>query len=219
LFALQCYKAACMLVLENIKEGGEVRLSLRSILSYLIRGLPAMLRTQLRSILDMRPASFRDNLLWPVIWAKEHRTGKQAIDRSRELCRTLPEASTALMVRQYALPLIGLFWFPSILSLAKNRDVFPDTFREAISGSSFMGWMIFCSPLMYVMFYGLIGSAYSLLYGSALRCRGEGGEIAFPASSRASNRNGSSFALRPATFLLVAIPLAMLMAILVKVIS
>jgi hypothetical protein len=157
--------------------------------------------------------------LWPVIWAKEHRTGKQAIDRSRELCRTLPAASTALMVRQYAPPIVGLLWFPSIfLLLAKDRDVLPSMFREALSGSSW-GLFVFCSPLMYVMFYGLIGSAYSLLYGSALRCRGEGGEIAFPPSSRAINRKGSSFAVRPATFLFVAIPIAMLIAMLVKAIS
>jgi hypothetical protein len=171
LFALQLYKVACLLVLENSREGGEVRPSWRSILSYLIRGLPAMLGTQVRSILDMRPASFRDNLLWPVVWAKEHRTGKQAIDRSRELCRTLPEASTALMVRQYGMPLIGLFWFPSFLGLAKNRDMLPTMYREALSGSSFLSWMIFCSPLMYVMFYQLIGCAFSFLYGSAVRCR------------------------------------------------
>jgi hypothetical protein len=167
----------------------------------------------------MRPASFRDNLLWPIVWAKEHLTGKQAIDRSRELCRTLPEASRALMVRQYAPPLIGLLWFPSILSLAKDRAVLPDTFREAISGSSFVSWMIFYSPFIYVGFYALIGSAYSLLYGSALRCRGEGGEIAVPASSRGRNRNGSSFAVRPATFLWGAFPIAMLTKILLKAIS
>jgi serine/threonine protein kinase len=202
LFGLQLYKVACLLTLEKAMETGQVRPALRSILSYLVRGLPAMLRTQLRSTLDLRPSSFRDNLLWPVIWAKENRTGKQAIDRSRELCRTLPEASTALMVRQYATPLIGFLWL--------------DLFREPLSGR--LGWMVFFSPLMCVMFYLNIGSAFSFLYGSALRCRGEDGEISFPASSRARNRNGSSFPLRPATLLWIAIPSAMLTAILVKVI-
>jgi serine/threonine protein kinase len=218
LFAVQLYKVACLLVLESARESGQGRPSLRSILSDLVRGLPAILRTQLRSTLDMRPASFRDNLLWPIIWAKEHRTGKQAIDRSRELCRTLPEASTALMVRQYAPPLMGLLWVPSfILVLAKDRNVLPDLFREVLSGSSLGGFAF--TPLMFVMYYQFIGSAYALLYGSALRCRGEGGEIAFPASSRGSNRNGSSFAVRPATFLWAAIPIAMLTTILVKAIS
>jgi len=79
--------------------------------------------------------------------------------------------------------------------------------------------MIFFSPLMYVGFYALIGSAYSLLYGAALRCRGEGGEIAVPASSRGRKRNGSSFAVRPATLLWGAFPIAMLTKILVKVIG
>src|ERR1041384_4122646 len=115
----------------------EVRPSWRSILSYLIRGLPAMLGTQVRSTLDMRPTSFRDNLLWPVVWAKEHRTGKQAIDRSRELCRALPGASTAMMVRQYGPPLIGLLWPPAlILLLVKDRHALPELFREVLSGSS-----------------------------------------------------------------------------------
>ena len=218
LFALQLYKVACLLVLENARESGQVRPSLRSILSYLVRGLPEMLRTQLRSILDLRPASFRDNLLWPVIWAKEKRTGKQAIDRSRELCRTLPEASTALMVRQYGTPLLGFLWFPAGLVLAKNKDVLLGFFREDFSGSP-VGWMVFASPFMFVMYYQFIGSAFSLLYSSALRCRGEDGEIAFPASARGSNRNGSSFALRPATLLWIAIPSAMLTAILVKAFS
>src|SRR5262249_30429983 len=178
-------------------------------------GLPAMLRTQLRSTLDMRPASFRDNLLWPIIWAKEHRTGKQAIDRSRELCRTLPEASAALMVRQYAPPLMGLLWIPSfILVVAKGRNLLPEIFREALSGSSW-GWFAF-TPLMFLMYYQFIGSAYALLYGSALRCRGESGEIALPASSRGSNRSGSSFAIRPATFLWAAVPLALLVGFVVK---
>ena len=217
LFAVQLYKVACLLVLESARESGQGRPSLRSILSDLVRGLPAILRTQLRSTLDMRPASFRDNLLWPIIWAKEHRTGKQAIDRSRELCRTLPEASTALMVRQYAPPLMGLLWVPSfILVLAKDRNVLPDLFREVLSGSSLGGFAF--TPLMFVMYYQFIGSAYALLYGSALRCRGEGGEIALPALSRGSNRSGSSFAIRPATFLWAALPTAMLAAILVKAI-
>jgi len=217
LFAVQLYKVACLLVIESARESGQGRPSLRSILSDLVRGLPAMLRTQLRSTLDMRPASFRDNLLWPIIWAKEHRTGKQAIDRSRELCRTLPEASTALMVRQYAPPLMGLLWVPSfILMVAKGRNVLPEIFREALSGPSW-GWFAF-TPLMFVMYYQFIGSSYALLYGSARRCRGEGGEIALPALSRGSNRSGSSFAIRPATFLWAAAPTAMLAAILVKVI-
>ncbi|HEY2014826.1 MAG TPA: serine/threonine-protein kinase, partial [Bryobacteraceae bacterium] len=217
LFALQLYKVACLLVLENARESGEVG-PLRSILSYLVRGLPALLRTQLRSILDMRPASFRDNLLWPVVWAKEHRTGKQAIDRSRELCRTLPEASAALMVRQYGPPFLGLLWFPSFLSLARNPEVLPDLFRVALSGS-FLGWLPICAPLMFVMFYLFIGSTFSLLYGTALRSRGEGGEIAPPSLSRASNRNGSAFPVRPATFLWMAFPIAMLTFLLVRAIS
>jgi len=217
LFGLQLYKVACLLVIEKDRESGQVRPVLRSILSYLVRGLPSMLRTQLRSILDLRPASFRDNLLWPVVWAKEKRTGKQAIDRSRELCRTLPEASTALMFRQYGPPIMGFLYLPTLMVIAKNKDVLLGFVREDISGSR-VGWLIFASPLMFLMYYQFIGSAFALLYNSALRCRGEAGEIAIPTSSRGSNRNGSSFPVRPATFLWAAAPTAMLTAIIVKVI-
>jgi len=166
----------------------------------------------------MRPASFRDNLLWPIIWAKEHRSGKQAIDRSRELCRTLPEASTALMFRQYGPPIMGFLYLPTLMVIAKNKDVLLGFVREDISGSR-VGWLIFASPLMFLMYYQFIGSAYALFYGSALRCRGEGGEIALPSLLRGRNRSGSSFAIRPATFLWAAAPTAMLAAILVKAIS
>jgi len=216
LFALQLYKVACLLVLENASESGQGRPLLRSTLSYLVRGLPAMLRTHLRSMLDLRPASFRDNLLWPVIWAKEKRTGKQAIDRSRELCRTLPQASTALMFRQYGPPIMGLLWLPSILVIAK-KEALLGFFRDDFSGSP-GARIVFAGPFMFLMYYQFIGSTFALLYASALRCRGEAGEISIPTSSRGSTRNGSSFALRPATLLWAAAPTVMLTAILVKVI-
>jgi len=166
--------------------------------------------------LDLRPASFRDNLLWPVIWAKEKRTGKQAIDRSRELCRTLPQASTALMFRQYGPPIMGLLWLPSILVIAK-KEALLGFFRDDFSGSP-GARIVFAGPFMFLMYYQFIGSTFALLYASALRCRGEAGEISIPTSSRGSTRNGSSFALRPATLLWAAAPTVMLTAILVKVI-
>jgi len=219
LFGLQLYKVACLLTLEKAAETGQFRPEFRSIFSYLIRRLPSMLRTHLRSMLDLRPSSFRYNLLWPVIWAKENRSGKQAIDRSRELCRTLPEASIALMVRQYAPSLMSFLFHPAIfLVFPKDPTVFSDFLREALSGSMVGPYLVF-GPFMFVMFYLNIGSAFSLLYGSALRCRGEGGDIAFPASSRGSTRNGSSFAMRPATLLWAGIPTIMLTAMLVKIIS
>jgi hypothetical protein len=121
------------------------------------------------------------------------------------------------MFRQYGPPIMGFLWFPSMLVIAKNKDVLLGFFREDFSGSP-AGWMVFASPFMFLMYYQFIGSAFSFLYSSALRCRGEAGEIAIPTSSRGSNRNGSSFPVRPATFLWAAGPTAMLTAILVKVI-
>jgi hypothetical protein len=219
LFEFQLYKVACLLILEQAIETGEVRPALRPIVFYLVRRLPAMLRTQLRSLLDLRPASFRDNVLWPIVWVKENRSGKDAIDRSRELCRVLPEAATALMIRHYALPIIGALFFPGVIFvLAKAPGIMEDLFREPLAGTR-AGWPIIFDTFMFVAFYLNIGSAFTFLYRTALRCRGEGGDIAYPASPRGRNRNESSFPFRPATLLWAAVPIAMIMAILVKAIS
>jgi serine/threonine-protein kinase len=216
LFGFQMYKVACLLVLEKASESGQMRPAWRFVLSNLARGLPALLGAQLRSMLDLRPTSFRDNLLWPVIWARERSSGKQAIDRSRELCRALRPASTALMVRQYAPPLIGLLWFPSFLLLVAGRvSLIQDLCEEALSNSG-PGWLALLGPFIFMMFYLHIGSAFSLLYWSALRCRGEGSEIPLPSSSRAGDRRKATSTLRPATLLWVAVPVAMVAAALVR---
>jgi serine/threonine protein kinase len=217
LFGLQLYKVACLRVLEKAMETGKVQLELRSAISGLARGLPVMLRTQLRSMLDLRPASFRDNLLWPVVQAKEHCSGKQAIDRSRELCRILPRASIALMVRQYAPLLVGFLWLPTVfLGLGAPKRLMPDGLKETLSDSS-VGWLVLFNTLFFTSFYLNIGSAFSFLYWSALRCRGEVGEVSLPLLSRSSGRKRDSIAgLRPATLLWIAAPVAMLALILVR---
>jgi len=59
------------------------------------------------------------------------------------------------------------------------------------------------------------GSAFSFLYWSALQSRGEGGDIALPASTRDDRRAGTR-RIRPATILWAALPLLCLALVLVK---
>ena len=212
-FGLQLYKAACLLVLENALQVLPVRLALQFVLSLLVRGLPVILLTQLRSTLDIRPSAFRDNLLWPVVWATEHCSGVQAINRSRELCRVLPGASTALMIRQYAPPFIGLMFIPAMMRLIPRASIsVQDVFRESVSGAG-PGWLVFGYAVVFSIFYVNIGSAFSFLYWTARRCRGESIEVPRPASSSATSRRSSSSALRPATVLWAALPMALLLSI------
>jgi serine/threonine protein kinase len=215
-FAVQFYKAGCMLVLESASERGRFEPRRGAVLSALAGATPAFVRTQLMSLADPRPASFRDNLLWPIVWAREHSSGRQAIARSRELCAELPGAATALLIRQMVPPVIGLLAMPAMmLLLGATGGALLLVLIEALSGSP-AGWMFLMYPLVFTMFYVNSGSAFSFLYWSALRCRGEGGDIALPASTRDSDRSHSSARVRPATLIWLGIPLAMLAIILVR---
>jgi uncharacterized protein len=197
-------------------QNSRFRPGLRPVVAALVRGLPALLRTQLSSAADLRPGSLYRNQLWPVVWAREQVAGRRAVERSRELCGVLPQASAALAVRQYAPPLIGILVLPSVASLMGGpRGALETIFREALSGSPF-GWLFQVYPLVFGMFYMNYGSAFSFLYWSALRCRGEAGEIALPASLRSGGRNRFSTGIRPATLAWVGVPLALLALILVR---
>ena len=124
LFGCQIYKAACLLVLQDAVERGQFRPRTRAVMATLLRGLPALLHTQMLSLLDWSPRSFRENLLWSLVWAREGRSGRDAIFRSRELSRSLSGgALTALAVRQYAAAALGSVVFPAIMSLTAGSFV------------------------------------------------------------------------------------------------
>jgi hypothetical protein len=215
-FGLQLYKAGCMMLLAKASETGQFRPSLPSVISALARGLPNFLRTQLRSLADLRPKSFRESVLWPVIWAREKRTGRHAIERSRELCGALPGPSTALLARQLGPPLFGVLVFPSLMLLmGAPVAALRVMFEEAVAGSP-LGWMILLYPLFPAILYLHFGSAFSFLYWSALRCRNEGGDIALPAATREGSRNKYSASMRPATLIWLALPPLMVLGILVR---
>jgi len=215
LLGCQLYKAGCFLVMQDAAEHGQFRPRTRAVMAALLRGLPALLRTQLASLLDWSPRSFGENLLWPVVWAREGRAGRDAIARSRELCRSLNSgALAALAARQYAPAALGTLVFPAIISLTSGSFVLRSLWREELQGSG-IGLFFLLYPLFFMVFYVNYGSAFSFLYWSALQSRGEGGDIALPASTRDDKRRGSR-RIRPATALWVAMPVLLLALVLFK---
>jgi ankyrin repeat protein len=212
LFAFQLYKAASMLVLQHASETGQYEPMIGAILRRLAAALPALLGTQLRSALDLRPTAFRENLLWPVLWAKEGLSGRKAIERSRELCRSLRGASAGLMLREYSPPLIGLLVFPAMMSLMAG-GVLPAVAREAVSGTG-QGWFFLLYPLMFGAMLLNYGAAFSFLYWSALRCCGEGEDVSLPAAARDESRSRPG--VRPSTIVWVGLPLLLLAVIVVR---
>lgn len=215
LLGCQLYKAACLLVLQDAAEHGQFRPRTRAVIATLLRGLPALLRTQLLSLLDWSPQSFRENLLWPVIWAREGRSGRDAIARSRDLsCSLSSGALTALAVRQYAPAALGTLVFPAMISLTSGSFVMRILWRDELQGSG-IGLFFLLYPLFFMVFYVNYGSAFSFLYWSALLSRGEGGDTALPASARDDKRRGSR-RIRPATVLWAAMPVLLLALVLFK---
>ena len=214
-FAAYLYKAASYLVMKDAAEKGRFQPARRAVLAALLRGLPALLRTQFANLLDWSPRSFYENQLWPVVWAAEGRAGQDALRRSRELCRELsPGALIALAVRHYAPAAIGVTVFPAINALIGGAPVVQLIWREELAGSG-VGMFLLFYPLFFMMFYVNYGSVTTFLYWSALGSRGEGGDFTLPASTREDKRSNSR-RVRPATVLWVAIPALMLAVTLYK---
>jgi len=185
------------------------------VLSTLARGLPALLRTQLLSFADWTPRSFRENLLWPVVWAREGRSGRDALDRSHQLCRSLSGgALTALAVRQVAPAVVGVAGFPAVMALLTGPGALKFLTREELAGSGF-GLFFLLYPLFFMTFYVNWGPAFTFMYWSARQSRGESGDSALPASAREEKRSGSR-RFRPGTILWAGLPLLLLAVIFVK---
>jgi serine/threonine protein kinase len=215
LFAFQLYKAAGMLILKHASETGQFRSAGGLALRALGAGLGDLLRTQLLSAIDLRPSSWRGNILWPVVWAAEGLSGKAAIARSRQLCATLPGASLALVVRQYAPALVGPLAIPSWMALLDSTgSLLHFALKEVLAGSP-LGWMCLLEPILFGIMFARNGQAFSLLYWSALRCRHEGTEITLPAASR-DDRRKPARGVRPGTLLGVVLPAVMLALIVAR---
>jgi serine/threonine protein kinase len=214
LFGFQLFKAAAALMLKHASAKGEFRSARGPALRALLAGLVDLLRTQLLSMIDLRPSSWWANILWPVVWAAEGRSGKDAIARSRQLCGALRAASISLTMRQYGLALLGPLALPAILALLESTAL--RIFVKNVLSRSFLGWMFFLYPVMFGIFFVNWGSAFSFLYWSALRCRNEGIEIALPAAARDDSRQSRVRAVRPVTLIWVGLPIVMLALIVTR---
>ena len=212
-FATQLYKAGCSLVLRRAAANRQFQPALGEVVSAIIRAMPALLGTQLRSLADLRPRSFRENVLWPVVWAIEGRSGRDGIERSRQLCRSVSGgAVTGVMARQIGPPAFLVLVYPALMSLA-GTGIMQFVMRKVLSGT-IMGTIYLVFPLIPAPLYMYFGSASTFLYWSALLCRGEGGDITLPTSTRNGKRGRFSAGLGPATRAWLALPLVLLAVLL-----
>jgi len=212
LFVFQLYKAASMLILQHASEKGQFRSAGGPALRALLGGAGSLLRTQLLSMIDLRPSSLWANILWPVVWAAEGRSGKDAIARSRQLCGTVRAAAAGLALRQYGPALLATLWMPSIFALLGGLRAA----MAALLAGSLLGWAYLLEPIPLAFIFFPYGPAFSFLYWSALRCRHEGTEIALPAAARDDKRKSGASGVRPATLIWVGIPVVMLALIVLR---
>ena len=203
--ALVCFdlhKAACMLVLERAVKEGKFRPAPITVLKGLMRRLPSFLRTELTSLCDLRPGAVRENLLWPVIWAIENRSGSDAIARSRYLCSVLPSVCTGLLVRQYSTILIVALLTP----LAK-----------LMGANDILDYFTIGAGVVLIFAFMFLGINYPLLYWFGLRCQSECDEPVLPESG--AKKLTRKFLLNLSSDVLFVSVVAVLMLILIIVLS
>jgi serine/threonine protein kinase len=214
-FGSRLYEAACYRILKDASDSGQFQPRTGAAVAAVMRGLAQLGSTQLVSLLDWSPRSFRDDQLWAVVWAAEGRSGREALRRSRELCRELsPGALRALAVRLYATAAIGVTLFPAIFALTGGSAMLHVVWREELAGAG-IGLFGLLYPLLFMIFNVNYGPAKTLLYWSALGSRGEAGNQTLPAATREDKRSRAR-QLRPSTVLWAALPLFMLAAIFYK---
>jgi hypothetical protein len=173
-----------------------------------IRGLPALFRTQGLALLAWKPKAFREYLLWPVVWAGEGLSGRAALDRSRQLSHSLSDSSLlALAVRQITPASMGVLLFPSIIALTSGRSGLQLVTREELAGSGF-GLFCLIYPLIFMLFYVNYSAGSSFLYWAALESRDEGGDVTLPSAGR-NDKRGNARRIRPATLIWAGIPLVL----------
>jgi serine/threonine protein kinase len=214
LFGFQLFKAASMLMLRRASDQGHFRSVGGPALRALVAGLWQLLRTQVLSMIDVRPSSWRMNILWPVVWAAEGRSGKDAIARSRQLCGTLPGAALSLAVRQYGPALIAPFALLAPLTLFFGSLLLV---KEILAGSAIAWGLLLYSTSLGILYLNF-SQAFSFLYWSALRCRNEGSEVPLPAAVRDDGRKSAARVLRPGTLIWAGLPAALLAMFVVGVI-
>ena len=168
LLGFHFYKAACALLLLDRGSGGP---RFGSVALKLARGIPALVRTQIASLLDLRSDSFRNDLLAPVVWAAEGRVGRDAVERSRELSRVVRAPAIGLLARQYGPALVGLLGGPMLITLAGESPA--DVIRRGLLPDVSMNPLMIVSLMLVPMIYMPMGPAFVFLYRAACRCLGE----------------------------------------------
>jgi hypothetical protein len=83
----------------------------------LVKALPALARTQARSVFSFGPGWLIGDCLWPVVCVVERLRGKAAVLRSRGLMTGLNSAGRALAIRHLALATLALGDLVESLSL------------------------------------------------------------------------------------------------------
>jgi ankyrin repeat protein len=180
LSCLQLYKAAATILLSEAASSKSFRPATKRVAMRLFRGLPEFLSTQAASLVDLRLSSFRDNLLWPVVWAQEGLSGRAALAHSRELCRTVPAASLTMAPRQYSPALVAVLLYPLMFASLSGASIVVWGTAIFSSGAIWLG--LFSQPLIALAVYSRYGVAFPFLYWFAHVCRGEGTMPSLPAA-------------------------------------
>jgi len=74
----------------------------------LVKAMPALVRTQARSMFSFGPGWMARDCLWPVLCVVENLSGKAAVLRSRSLMTGLNSAGRALAIRHVALAVLAI---------------------------------------------------------------------------------------------------------------
>jgi hypothetical protein len=115
----------------------------------LIKMIPTLLATQMRSLIFFGPGWVIGDCLWPVICVVEKLSGRAAIQRSRNLMTGLRSAGRALAIRHLALAAfaiadmvktVGLLW--------KSREV--DQANVVITASWFPIFLLFAAAPLFL---------------------------------------------------------------------
>jgi serine/threonine protein kinase len=179
LFCAQLFKAAAALTIQRASSLGIFRPSTSAVMERVIKGLPDLLYTQMVSMLNIRPRSILQDQLWPVAWALDGYKGKDAITRSRQLSRMIPDIATALLPRFYVPALVSALLIPAVAAMDPTKLGFKDLQHSVMAGgfaSRFTILYLFFSSRLYVLY----GTAFPFLYSLAALCRGESQILAPP---------------------------------------
>jgi serine/threonine protein kinase len=186
LFCAQLFKAAAALMIQRASSLGIFCPSTSAVIGRVIKGLPDLLYTQTVSLLDIRPTSIWQDQLWPVAWALDGYKGKDAITRSRQLSRMIPDIVTALLPRFYVPGLFAALLIPAVACI--NPAIGFTHMQHSVMAGSFATWMtifyLFFSSRLYVLY----GTAFPFLYSLAALCLGESPIVAPPATSPGRER-------------------------------